>query len=46
MVKDSEKVVKNATVTHNRLAVTYSLLHADCTDMCISSDIRMCQFLL
>jgi len=40
MVKDSEKVVKNATVTHN------SLLHADCTDMCISSDIRMCQFLL
>ena len=42
MVKDGEygeKVVKNAAATCNGLAVTYSLLHADCTDRSIGSDV-------
>ena len=38
-MKDGAQVVKDAAVTRDRLAVTHSLLHADCTDMCISSDI-------
>ncbi len=44
MVKDGEygeKVVKDAAVTCDMLAVTYSLLRADCTDMTISSDVRL-----
>ncbi len=42
MVKDGEydeKEVKDAVVTCDRLAVTYSLLRTDYTYMCISSDI-------
>lgn len=44
MVKDGEygeKEVKDAAVTRDKLAVTYSLLHADCTYMSVSSDILL-----
>ena len=40
-MKDGAQVVKDAAVTRVRLAVTHSLLHADCTYMSVSSDILL-----